>query len=149
MELDELRVGLKNLEGQTNHFSKVCNQHEYEACAPCKMLYKATISLWEYIVCPKVEFDEWHRKECLYGDCVPCGVEKLSFYSKEMSGIDDRLVKWRCYALEETWSKNGKALKKLTLVYKKTSSYKFIEYLKPKLQYFVKLDGKTNILRLV
>jgi hypothetical protein len=134
---------------QTNHSSKVCNQHEYEACAPCKTLYKGITSLWECVVCPKVEFDEWHRKKCLYGDCAACGVEKLSLCSKELSGIDDRLVKWRCYSLEETRSRNRKALKKLTLVYKKTSSYEFIEYLKPKLQHFVKLDGKTNILRLV
>jgi len=62
VELDELRVGLNNLQGQTNHSSKVCNQHEYEACAPCKMFYKGTTSLWQFVVCPKAKFDEWHRK---------------------------------------------------------------------------------------
>jgi hypothetical protein len=40
VKLDELRVELNNLQGQTSHSSKVCNQHEYEACAPCKMFYK-------------------------------------------------------------------------------------------------------------
>ncbi len=144
MELDELRMGLNNLQGQTNHYSKVRNQHEYEACACCKMFYKGTTSLWEYVVCPKVEFDEWHKKECLYGDCVTCGVEKLFFYLEELNGVDDRLVKWRCYAIEETRSRNGKTLKKLTLVYKKMSSYEFFEYLKPKLQHFVKHNCVTR-----
>jgi thiaminase len=35
-------------------------------------------------------------------------------------------------------SKVGKALKKLTLVYKTTSSDEFIDYMKPKLQHFVR-----------
>jgi len=74
-------VGLNDLQKQTSHSSKVCNQHEYEACAPCKMLYKGTTSLWESVVCPKAEFDEWHNKEYLYGDCVTCRVDKLSFCS--------------------------------------------------------------------
>jgi hypothetical protein len=38
----------------------------------------------------------------------------------------------------KTRSKNGKTLKKFTLVYKNTSSNEFIEYLKPKFQNFVK-----------
>ncbi len=70
VELDELKVELKNMQGQTNHSSKVCNQHEYEACAPCKMFYKGTTSKLEFVVCAKVEFGEWHKKECLYGDCA-------------------------------------------------------------------------------
>ncbi len=74
----------------------------------------------------------------MYGDCATYGVEKFSFYLEELSGIDDILVKWKCYALEETKYRNGKALKMLTLVYKKISLDESIEYMKPKLQHFVK-----------
>jgi hypothetical protein len=35
-------------------------------------------------------------------------------------------------------SRVGKALKKLNLVYKTTSSNEFIDYMKPKLQHFIK-----------
>jgi hypothetical protein len=35
-------------------------------------------------------------------------------------------------------SRTSKSLKKLTLVYKKTSSVEFVDYLKPKLQNFVR-----------
>jgi hypothetical protein len=73
----------------------------------------------------------------LYGDYTSYGVGKLSFCSKELDGINDWLVEWKCYALEKTISKIGKPLKKLTLVYKRTSSNKFIQYLKLK-QHFVR-----------
>ncbi len=26
--------------------------------------------MWEFIVCPKGDFDEWYKKECLYGDTI-------------------------------------------------------------------------------
>jgi len=103
-----------------------------------KSFYKGTASLWESIVCPKSEFDEYYNKKCLYGDFTSCGVGKLSFYSKELDGIDVQLVELKRYALEETRSKIGKPFKKLTLVYKRTSLDEFIQYLKLKLQHFVR-----------
>jgi hypothetical protein len=57
VELDELKLGLNNMCGQGN-FEKVCTHHEHEVCAPCKVLYKGSTSLWESIVCPKSQFDE-------------------------------------------------------------------------------------------
>jgi hypothetical protein len=92
-----------------------------------KSLTKASHALWESIVCPKGDFDEWYKKECLYGNCSTCGVGKLPFYSEELNGIDEHPVQWRHYVLEKTISKNGKPLKKLTFTYKNTSSNKFIE----------------------
>jgi hypothetical protein len=65
-------------------------------------------------------------KECLYGDCTSYGLGNLSFCLKELDGVDDRLVQWGCYALNYTRPKIGKPLKKLTLVYKKTSLDEFI-----------------------
>jgi hypothetical protein len=53
-----------------------------------------------------------------------------------VEGIDFVQMKW--YALEETQARNGKTLKKLTFVYKETSSDEFITYLLPKLQHFAK-----------
>jgi len=48
------------------------------------------------------------------------------------------LVEWRRFALEETKARNGKVLEKLNLVYKNVTSYKMLDYLKFKLQHFVK-----------
>jgi len=64
--------------------------------------------------------------------------KKVIWLFRGANSIDERQVQWRCYALEETISKNGKLLKKLTLIYKNTSLNEFIKYLKPKLQHFVR-----------
>jgi hypothetical protein len=47
------------------------------------------------------------------------------------------LMNWKCFSLEKIVTKKGEEKKKLTLVYKSTSSVDFIQYLKPKLQHFV------------
>jgi hypothetical protein len=44
------------------NFEKARIHHKHEVCAPCEVLYKGTTSLWEFIVCPKSEFDEWYKK---------------------------------------------------------------------------------------
>ncbi len=124
------------MQGQGN-YEKVYSHHEHKVCAPCKVFYKGITCLWESIVCPKGDFDEWYKKECLYGNFLACGEGKLFFFLEELNGIDEHLVQWRHYALEETRSKNGKPLKKLTLAYNNTSSYELIGYFKPKLRLFV------------
>ncbi len=137
VKLDEVRLGL-NIIWRQGNFEKVCSHHEHKVCAPCKTSYKNITCLWESIVCPKGDFDEWYKKECLYGNCSTCGERKLRFCSKELNGIDECPIQWRHYALEEIGSKNGKPLKELTLAYKNTYLDEFIGYFKPKLQLFVK-----------
>jgi len=39
-------------------------------CAPCKVAYKGITCLWGVYFCPKGDFDEWYKKECLYGDLL-------------------------------------------------------------------------------
>jgi hypothetical protein len=89
-------------------------------------------------VCSKNEFDEWHKWKCLFGNCSRFGVDVLPLCPKEVTGSNFVLVQWRRFALETTMSKVSKALKKLTLVYKTTSSNEFVDYMKPKLQHFVR-----------
>jgi hypothetical protein len=79
VELDELKLGLNITQGQGNS-KKVCNHHEHKVCAPCKVFYKGITCLWESIVCPKGDFDEWYKKECLYGNCLACGEGKFFFF---------------------------------------------------------------------
>jgi hypothetical protein len=85
------------------------------------------------IVCEKPKEEEWHKKKCLYGQCISCGVDKFPFCPKENNGIIEAFIQWRRFAMETTTSRASKSLKKLTLVYKKTFSDEFVEYLKPKL----------------
>jgi hypothetical protein len=73
-----------------------------------------------------------------------CGVQKLSFYPKELAGTLSAVIEWHFFALETMMSRNGQSFKRLTLVYKSTTSYEFIDYLKPKLQHFVKHNFITR-----
>ncbi len=130
VELDELRIGF-------NFMRCAQCQHDCNSCEAFAIQYDGLTEMWHAIVCPKGEFDEWHDVKCLYGECSMCGVDKLPLCPAEVDGSDGRVVEWRRFAMEEVISKKGKVMKKLNLVYKKTSSPVFLEYLKPKLQAFV------------
>jgi hypothetical protein len=58
---------------------------------------------------------------------------KLTFYPKEMTRLYSNVIQCHHFALETIMVKNGQTLKKLTFVYKTTTSNEFINYLKPKL----------------
>jgi hypothetical protein len=76
--------------------------------------------------------------QCLLGTCSDCGVQLLPVYNDEVQNPTGVLVEWRRFALEQTTSRKGKVSKKLTLVYKKTFPDVLLEYMRPKLQNFVK-----------
>jgi hypothetical protein len=102
-------------------------------------IYQGIIKLWESLVCSKDEYDEWHKHNCLFGSCPYYGVEILSFYPKKLTRSHSNVIQWCQFSLETTtMARNGQTLKKLTLMYKSTTIDKFINYLKPKLQHFVK-----------
>ena len=48
-------------------------------------------------------------------DCSNCGVDNMPFCEFEGYRCKSILVDWKWFALEETLSKKGKPLKKLTL----------------------------------
>lgn len=136
-KLEELRVA-PNLMRTNNivHGNHMCECF-CDVCGldgqPCKVsynLYKGITQFWEAIVCPKGEFDEWHKHKCLFGDYSRCGVCILPFCPKEIIGFNSNMVQWRCYALETTMARFGRPLKKLTFVYKTTSYDEFVDYLK-------------------
>ncbi len=94
--------------------------------------------MWEDVVCPKGGLEEWHKHKCLFGNCLMCGVQNLSFCLKELVGSLFDVIQWCHFALETTMSESGQSLKNFTLLYKTTTLNEFIDYLKPKLQHFVK-----------
>jgi hypothetical protein len=71
------------------------------------------------------------------GDCSSYGVENMPLCEFKEDRCESTILNWRRFALEETISKKGKPLKKLILQYKRTPPDEFLDYLKPKLQYFV------------
>jgi hypothetical protein len=45
----------------------------------------------------KEKFEKWHKLACLMGDCVDCGVAKLSIYPNECSTNAYWAIAWRCF----------------------------------------------------
>jgi hypothetical protein len=48
-------------------------------------------------VCPKGDFEEWHKVNCLMGEYVECGVGKLSIYLNECFAIGSWVVPWKYF----------------------------------------------------
>ena len=56
-------------------------------------IYKHITSMWEACLCPKGEYDRWHRLECLMGDCSRCGFHFFKVCPQELLESDSFLLK--------------------------------------------------------
>jgi hypothetical protein len=63
--------------------------------------------------------------------------ENLAICPIEENGSSSSLISWKHFSMETIVIKKDEERKKLKLIYKSTKSNELIEYLKPKLQYFV------------
>jgi hypothetical protein len=99
-------------------------------------IYSSHITLWEVMVCPKDPHLEWHAEDFAFGSCEDCGVNNLALCPIEEEGISCTLGKWKYFSMETILTKKGEN-NKLKLMHKSTISREFIQYMKPKLQYFV------------
>ena len=149
VKFQELLQGLNYMRLRSGiHFACTCTCDCDEVCtAPTAdgigchgktMMYSGTTALWEFVVCPKGELDQWHSGDCLYGDCENCGADFLPVCPIEEAGSSPLKVSWKRYEMKEIVMKKGLQRKKLCLTYKTTSFVEFLEYLKPKLQGFIK-----------
>jgi len=61
-----------------------------EECNAYNKVYECLTHLWNSILCQKVDFEMWYKRDCLKGDCLNCGVHNL-IYPCEVSS--EKLVK--------------------------------------------------------
>ncbi len=66
---------------------------------------------WEDCVCPKGDFEKWHKVNCLMGECVECGVGKLLICLNECFANGSWVVVWKHFkqdigAVDERRPKN-------------------------------------------
>ena len=145
VEIQELLVALNNMRTSTgmhvvvgcNCDCKVCSSNEV-GCISYLCTYSRTTTLWKAILCLREEFNEWHKQSCLFCECDLCGVETLLVCPFEEDEILERHISWKQFAMETITIQKGETWKKLALIYKSTTSVEFIQYLKPKLEYFIK-----------
>jgi hypothetical protein len=95
-------------------------------------------SLWSSVLCEKGVDEFWHSKDCLLGNCVECSVtRRLRVCGGKLSS--EKLISWRCFGQETIGvSSNGRDKKVVKLEYKETTTAELIEFMKPKLTFFVK-----------
>ena len=107
---------------------RFCNAH--------REVYERLTNLWSSILCEKIKFSAWHRRACLLGECLDCGLQLLRVCPLEES--TDQLVKWKSigYKVVGTTA-DGNPKKVVTMEYRESPPRELIAYLKSKLQAFV------------
>jgi len=58
-------------------------------------------------VCPKGNFEEWHKVNCLMGECVECGVGRLSICPNECFVNGSWVVAWNISSKILGWQMKG------------------------------------------
>ena len=77
VEFNELRIALNKYHASRPNEQLCQHGTESGSCEASSTEFEGLTSLWESVVCPKGEFDEWHDVRCLYGECGRCGIQKL------------------------------------------------------------------------
>jgi hypothetical protein len=140
--LNEMRIdqaGVYN--GCTCTCLSVCGagcQPQGSSCvAPTTTFLDLTL-LWSSILCEKGVDEFWHSKDCLFGNCADCGVTtRLRVCGGELSS--EKLISWRCFGQETIGvNSDGRDKKVVKLEYKETTTADFIDFVRPKLSFFVK-----------
>ncbi len=112
VQLKELCIAMNNMRIVSRlHDKGACNCQcksiccdSNSACGASMKGFSRLIDMWEAIVCPKNDLEEWHAKKCLFGQCGKCGINIFPFCPIESDGSNPFLVKWRRFALESTMS---------------------------------------------
>jgi hypothetical protein len=65
--------------------------------SPYQYLHLGVIKLWEDCVCPKGDFEKWHKLDCFMWKCVKHVVGKLAIYPNECSAHLYWAMAWRCF----------------------------------------------------
>jgi hypothetical protein len=50
---------------------------EVGECCAYELSFLGLTPLWSSILCPKPEGDDWHKCDCLMGECNLCGIKTL------------------------------------------------------------------------
>ena len=93
-------------------------------------------------MCPKGEFDVWHKLECLMGDCSSCGFHLLSFCPLELSVSNTFTLKWKCFEYYQVGvdTQTGKAKKRI----RETATHEFLSYMEKTVTTFITHNFKAR-----
>jgi hypothetical protein len=72
-----------------------------DQCDVPSKFYKGIIDLLHAIVYPKGELIEWHNRDCLYGQCLNYGIQKLFLCPIKLTSLGCNLIESKWFSLEE------------------------------------------------
>jgi hypothetical protein len=116
----------------------VCNNgaEVLPECAGKTVAYNSLSSLWESILCAKEDYQMFHRRDCLLGECASCGIQLLKTCPLELSS--EKLVKWKSIGSEVVgYTEEGLPKKAPAVQYRLTKASELFQYLKPRLEAFL------------
>ena len=112
----------------------------HDWCCAYQNMFAGLTALCHLCVCLKGEFDMWHKKRCLLGECQDCGVlKKLLFCPSELSPHSAALVKWKRFENVEVGINLDSGDPKFIVqeAYKETLPFELVNFFKPILQKFI------------
>jgi hypothetical protein len=104
-KLVELKIGLNNMHSKNGSTHANCNCQcegvccsigvEVGKCCAYQLSFPRLIALWNSILCPKQKGDDWHKHDCLMGECNLCGIKTLEICPMEQVQSTWTMQWWR------------------------------------------------------
>lgn len=96
-------------------------------------------AMWESLLCPKLEDQEFHQPLCLLGACNNCGVQFLKLCPRETVDVPGVNIKWKQFTYEVVGSTpEGRPKKRITEISRITPFSEFLAFFKPTVQRFIR-----------
>jgi hypothetical protein len=84
----ELKIDLNNIRSKVGNIHANCackcvdvgypiDAQEVGNCYANQITFARLANLSSSIICPKLVGDDWHKQDCLMGDCSSCGINTL------------------------------------------------------------------------
>ncbi len=146
-ELVELKISLNNMLSKNGGMHANWNCWCDDVCCPIgleigeccayQLSFLGLTTLWNSILCPKPEGDDWHKRDCLMGECNLCGIKTLKI--RPIKQVQSTwTMQWQIYVKVVVGQKdNGDARKVIQFQYMDNGTPKFMDYLCPRLKNFV------------
>jgi hypothetical protein len=144
VQIAELKDGFNNMRRRFLHTSCNCNCDVCGArgpetpCWASSSTVEGVRAMCDLVLCSKLESMDFHKLDCIRGNCTDCGVWKLQLCPHEVDPNSTILIPWRKF--ENVFvgqNSEGGDRHALRLEYKTTPPSEFIAFLKPKLAKFV------------
>ena len=117
----------------------MCDKDDEGGCNIGRSRYAGVTALWESLLCPKAEDEEFHRLECLLGTCNDYGVRFFHVCPRERIADGTRMIKWKQFQYEVVgMSIDGRPKKRIKEVIMSTPFSEFLDFFTPTIQHFIR-----------